>query len=44
MFDLEYYERPDGERPVAQFIDGLDVKMRVKAFAVLEILAEYGNG
>jgi phage-related protein len=43
MFDLEYYELPNGEKPVERFIDGLNVKMRVKAFGSLAILAEYGN-
>jgi phage-related protein len=43
MFDLEYYMLPSGEKPVETFLDGLDTKMRVKAFGSLEILAEYGN-
>jgi phage-related protein len=43
MFDLEYYSLPNGEKPVAIFIDGLDVQMRAKAFGSLATLAEYGN-
>jgi phage-related protein len=43
MFDLQYYELPDGEKPVERFIDSLDIKMRAKAFGSLEILAEFGN-
>ena len=43
MFDLEYYALPNGEKPIKTFLDNLDMKMRVKAFGGLEILAEYGN-
>jgi phage-related protein len=43
MFDVEYYELPNGDKPVKQFIDSLDVKMRVKALGSIEILAEFGN-
>ncbi|MDR0606319.1 MAG: type II toxin-antitoxin system RelE/ParE family toxin [Bacteroidales bacterium] len=43
MFDLEYYTLPNGEKPVATFIDSLDVQMRVKALGSFAILAEYGN-
>jgi phage-related protein len=43
MFDVDYYGLPNGERPVQQFIDGLDLKMRVKALGSIDILAQYGN-
>jgi len=43
MFNLEYYMLPSEEKPVETFLDGLDTKMRVKAFGSLEILAEYGG-
>jgi len=43
MFEVEYYKLPNGEKPVEQFIDGLDLKMRVKALGSIEILAEFGN-
>jgi phage-related protein len=43
MFDIEYYELPNGVKPAKQFIDSLDVKMRVKALGSIEILAELGN-
>jgi phage-related protein len=43
MFDVLYYELPNGEKPVHQFIDSLNVKMRVKALGSIEILAEFGN-
>ena len=43
MFDVEYYRLPNGEKPVEQFIDSLDLKMRVKALGSIEILEEFGN-
>ena len=43
MFDVDYYELPNGEKPVEKFLDGLDVKMRVKALGSIDILAEFGN-
>ena len=43
MFNVEYYELPNGEKPVETFLDNLDLKMRVKALGSLEILAEFGN-
>lgn len=43
MFDVSYYELPNKEQPVKQFIDSLDLKMRVKALGSIEILAEFGN-
>ncbi|MDR1916199.1 MAG: type II toxin-antitoxin system RelE/ParE family toxin [Synergistaceae bacterium] len=43
MFEVEYYELPNGEKPVEQFIDSLDSKMRVKALESINILAKYGN-
>ena len=43
MFDIEYYELPNGIKPAKNFINSLDTKMRVKALASIDILAEYGN-
>jgi len=43
MFDVEYYELPNGEKPVEKFLDNLDIKMRVKALAGVEILKQFGN-
>jgi|SRR5215471_2474425 len=43
MFDVEYYELPNGVKPVQQFIDNLDKKMRAKALGSIDILAEFGN-
>ena len=43
MFDVEYYKLPNGEKPVEQFIDGLELKMRAKALGCIDILTEFGN-
>jgi phage-related protein len=43
MFDIEYYDLPDGTKPVEDFIDGLDIKMKVKLLGTIDILEEFGN-
>jgi phage-related protein len=43
MFDVKFYELPNGEKPVKNFLDSLDLKMRSKAVSSLTILAEFGN-
>lgn len=43
MFDIEFYELPNGDKPVKKFMIGLDKKMRVKALQSISILKEYGN-
>jgi len=43
MFDVIYYELPNGDKPAKQFINSLDKKMRVKALGSIDILAEFGN-
>lgn len=43
MFDIKFYSLPNGEKPVQQFLDSLDNKMRAKALYSLSILSEYGN-
>ena len=43
MFDVEYYDLPNGDKPVEKFINSLEIKMRVKALGSIEILAEFGN-
>lgn len=43
MFDINYYELPDGEKPVETFLASLNPDMRAKAFHSLELLEEFGN-
>lgn len=43
MFNIEFYQLPNGEKPVREFLDGLDKKMRAKAVYSLSVLEEFGN-
>ena len=43
VFDVEYYDLPSGVKPVEQFIDSLNLKMRAKTLGNIEILAEFGH-
>ena len=43
MFEVDYYTLPNGEKPVEQFINGLNVNMRAKALGSIDILATFGN-
>lgn len=38
-FEIEFYEKIDGECPVAEFLDGLDEKMFAKVARNIDILA-----
>ena len=37
------YEKENGEIPVEDFLNGLDVKMRAKIYGLLTVLQEKGN-
>ncbi len=43
MFEVSFYQLPNGKKPVREFLDGLEPKMRAKALYGLSILEEYGN-
>lgn len=43
MFNIEFYQLPNGKKPVEDFLDSLDVKMRAKALHGLSVLEEFGN-
>ena len=43
MFEVVFYEKGSGEKPVEDFIDSLEPKMRAKLVSVMEILEEKGN-
>ena len=43
MFEIEFYQLPNGTKPAAEFLDSLDTKMRAKALHSLSILEEFGN-
>lgn len=43
MFQINFYQLPDGKKPVEAFLNSLDEKMRAKALYSLAILEEFGN-
>lgn len=43
MYEVNYYEDENGNKPVENFIDSLDGKMKAKVFGRLELLEEYGS-
>lgn len=43
MWKAEFYETVDGEMPVKDFLDSLDIKMRAKAVRQISLLNELGT-
>ncbi len=43
LFDIIFYRLPNGKQPVREFLDSLDIKMRVSALDELKLLEEFGN-
>lgn len=43
MFTVSFYTEADGSKPVGQFINSLDVKLRTKVVSDLNRLREGGN-
>lgn len=42
-FEVEFYTKDNGEKPVKDFILSLDAKMRAKLMGMVNILEEKGN-
>ena len=42
-FEVIIYEKRNGEAPVEDFLNSLDVKMRAKLFGMIGLLQEKGN-
>lgn len=42
-FEIEFYELPDGQIPVQQFLSSLDLQMRAKAIKTIQLLENNGN-
>ncbi len=42
-FEIIFYEKDNGECPVEEFLDSLELKMRAKMVGLLELLEEKGN-
>ena len=43
-FTVEFFEDTQENKPVEEFLLGLDLKMRAKLLGLLQILQEKGNG
>ncbi len=43
MWQVEFYEKENGEVPVSDFLKNIDTKMRAKAVKEIQILSEHGN-
>ena len=42
MFNIEFFETDDGTKPVREFLQSLDVKMKAKVIRNLKHLQEHG--
>ena len=42
-YTVEFYRKENGDSPVEEFIDSLDVKHQAKALRVISLLKAYGN-
>ncbi len=43
VFEVIFYEKSNGDKPVKEFILSLDIKIRAKLLGLLELLQEKGN-
>jgi len=43
MWETEFYETENGKKPVEEFLDSLDIKMRAKALKDILLLKEFGT-
>lgn len=43
MWSVDFYKTEDNKIPVQEFLEGLDTKMRAKAYHELQILEEFGS-
>ena len=42
MWEIKYYQSPDGSYPVKEFIDSLNVKAKAKVARTIDLLEEFG--
>lgn len=43
MFEIRFYETEDNRKPAVDFINAMDVKMKIKTLQEIELLKEFGN-
>lgn len=44
VYDVEFYQKENGDIPVLDFLLSLSPKMRAKAYSEIELLKEHGYG
>ena len=42
MYEVEFYDTASGKSPAADFIDGLQPKMKAKVLRTIDLLEQYG--
>ena len=42
LWNIEFYESPNGKYPVAEFIDSLEIKPQARIAQTLDLLEEFG--
>ncbi|MEW6142464.1 MAG: hypothetical protein AB1597_04810 [Chloroflexota bacterium] len=42
VWEISYYESPDGKHPVKDYIDSLDAKSQAKVARTIDLLEEFG--
>lgn len=42
-FEIEYYQKENGNIPVLEFLLSLNPKLRAKAYSEIELLSKHGN-
>ena len=42
LWNIEFYEAPNGKYPVAEFIDSLEIKPQARIAQTLDLLEEFG--
>ena len=43
-FEIDFYKKDNGDCPIIEFLDSLDLKMRAKVLRSIELLENNGNG
>ena len=43
VFEVEFYKQSDGQCPIKEFLNSLDIKLRAKILRTIELLEKNGN-
>ena len=44
MYEIEYYRKPNGEKPARTYLETLGVKLKAKSKYMIDLLAREGSG